>query len=222
MTGTATESGTTVRHTPSVSELQAALLAARNGQFAAPSAAPGAAAPQPSRPGVATPPAPVVASAPPPPAVAPASGATRVWLLGTHGGSGVRCLAAVLPGTGCAGKAWPAPQTGREPVVLVCRGNHRGLRSAQEYARAYRDSGLAEQLQLVGVIVSADAPGRTPPALRRLERLLSGAVPILGHAPWEPTWRIGPPQPAPGADPLPWVSKLGLAIAAAAGTVVLA
>jgi hypothetical protein len=134
----------------------------------------------------------------------------------------VRCLASVLPGTCCAGKAWPTPQTGSETVVLVCRGNHRGLRSAQEYARAYRDSGLAERLQLIGVIVSADAPGRIPPPLRRLERLLSGAVPILGHAPWEPTWRIGPPSPTAAVDPLPWVSKLGLAIAAAAGTVVLA
>jgi len=214
---TATGSTLARGRTPSVSELQAALLAARNGQFATPDATVGVAAAPPPRPDVATPPAAASAATPVPPAPArPVSGGTGVWLLGTHGGSGVRCLAAVLPGTRCAGKAWPGPTAGREPVVLVCRGNQRGLSSAQAYARAYRDSGLAGRLRLVGVIVSADAPGRTPTPLRRLERLLSGAAPILGHAPWEPAWRIGPPQATPGAEPLPWVATISQALAAAA------
>jgi hypothetical protein len=162
---------------------------------------------------------PAVPATAPPHADPAASGGAGVWLLGTHGGSGVRCLSAVLPGTRCAGKVWPEAVAGREPVVLVCRGNHRGLTSAQEYARAYRDGELATGLELLGVIVSADAPGRTPPPLRRLERLLSGAAPILGHAPWEPGWRLGPAQP-PGEQPLPWVTKLSLALTAAAGPAV--
>lgn len=96
-------------------------------------------------------------------------------------------------------------------MVLVCRSSHRGLSSAQDYARDYRDSGpddIAGRLQLVGAIICADAPGRTPPAVRRLEKLLSGAVPIIGHAPWEPTWRLGPPVVAEDLGPLPWVTKL--------------
>ncbi len=193
----AADSTLTPGRTPSVSELQAALLAARRGHPATLNAAPAAAA-SPQRPEAAAP------------------RGTGAWLLGTHGGSGARCLAAVLPGTRLAGNTWPTPTDGREPVVLVCRGNHRGLSSAQDYARTYRDSGLAGQLQLVGVIVSADAPGRTPTPLRRLERLLSGAVPILGHAPWEPTWRIAPPRAGAEDQPLPWAARLGDALAAVA------
>lgn len=211
---------TTTGHVPSVSELQAALLAARNGHFATPDATvPVSAAPADE----ATPPATPFVASPVPPShlqAPPESGGTGVWLLGTHGGSGARCLSAVLTGTRLAGKTWPTPVSDREPVVLVCRGNHRGLSSAQEYARAYRDGRLAEQLQLVGVIVSADAPGRTPPPLRRLERLLSGAAPIIGHAPWEPTWRTGPPQTTAAAEALPWIAKLGQSLATATGAAV--
>lgn len=209
------------RRTPSVSELQAALVAARSGQFAtpvtplpAPAPSPEAADPPPAPAGPA-----IVPPAPGPRPPAPPCGA-GVWLLGTHGGSGVQCLAAVLPGTRCAGKMWPAAaSSGRELVVLVCRGNHSGLSSAQGYARAYRDSDLAAGLQLLGVIVSADAPGRIPPPLRRLERLLSGAVPVLGHVPWEPNWRLGPPLTGQ-AERLPWVARLAQALSVAAGAAV--
>lgn len=200
----------------SVSEIQAVLRAVRAGQFAG-TAAPPAAAPGP--PLEASHPVPAV---PPPSPASPATAAVGLaggggglWLLGTHGGSGVRCLSAVLPGTRSAGRAWPASSQTREPVVLVCRGNHRGLTAAQDYARAYRDEGLVERLQLLGVIVSADAPGRSPIALRRLERLLSGAVPILGHAPWEPSWRLG--TAATLGEPVPWVTQLVQALSAAAG-----
>ncbi len=210
---TATGTSLAAGRTPSISELQAALLAARAGRFATPGARP------------------MIAAAPPPVPARPsaADGGTGVWLLGTHGGSGVRCLsaaiAAELPGSRCAGKLWPevspATQPGRDPVVLVCRGNHRGLSSAQDYARAFRDSDdLTRRLRLVGVIVSADAPGRTPLPLRRLERLLSGALPILGHVPWEPTWRVGPPQTL--AEPLPWLAALGKSVRAAVAAVAVA
>lgn len=183
----------------SVSEIQAALRAGQAGQFADSSATPAAAPNLPP---------------PMPPPVPPARGGSGVWLLGTHGGSGARCLSAVLPDTRCTGRAWPISWSSRrEPVVLVCRANHRGLTAAQDYARAYRDDGLAERLQLLGVIVSADAPGRMPTPLRRLERLLSGAVPILGHAPWEATWRLGPPVVT--GEPLPWLAKLGQSLRAA-------
>lgn len=223
MTGmtTASTNGARAAHrTPSVSELQAALVAARSGQFATtplpvPAASPAGAAdlpPAPARLAIA-PPAPV----PTPP---PSPGGAGVWLLGTHGGSGVQCLAAVLPGARFAGKTWPTTaSSARELVVLVCRGNHRGLSSAQEFARTYRDSDLAAGLQLLGVIISADAPGRIPPPLRRLERLLSGAVPVLGHVPWEPNWRLGPPQTGQAELP-PWVARLGQALSGAAGSAV--
>ena len=136
-----------------------------------------------------------------------------MWLLGAHGGSGARCLAAVLGGTRDAGKQWPTPTGGREQIVLVCRSSQRGLSAAQDHARHFRDGELRQRLDLLGVIVSADGPGRVPPPLRRLEKLLSGAVPILGEIPWQPAWRLGPAQPL--AEAPAWLSKLQQALAAA-------
>lgn len=210
--------------TPSVSELQAALEAARQGVFAAgaPAAAPAAAPaesgatdsetsalPVTPRSSVRRPQSPPARRAP---TDAPKSG---VWLLGVHGGSGARCLASVLTGTRTSGGAWPEPAAGRGQVVLVCRTSHRGLAAAQDHARQFRDDpALRDQLDLLGVIVSADAPGRLPPPLRRLERLVSGALPVLGEVPWQPAWRLGPAQPFP--EPPAWLTKLQQALSVAA------
>lgn len=209
---TATSTPTRPR-TPSVSELQAALVAARRESGGCPAAG-ALASPRSGVPAIGR------------TATSLADGPS-LWLLGTHGGSGARCLCAVLPHARPAGRRWPLPPTtmppgaaarsGPEPVVLVCRSSHRGLTSAQDYARAYRDGELADQLHLVGVIVSADAPGRPPTPLRRLERLLSGAVPIIARVPWQPAWRLGPPRPDTdpnGAVELPpWVRALRRALA---------
>lgn len=154
---------------------------------------------------------------PPQTLVTPNDPGQAVWLLGTHAASGARCLSAAVPGTRYSAQQWPTATAVREPVVLVCRSNHRGLTSAQEYARAYRDGEFAGQLQLLGVIVSADAPARQPVALRRLERLLSGAVPILAHVPWEPQWRLSPPSNQ--SPPPAWVAKIAEALTAAAAVV---
>lgn len=194
-------------------ELQAALEAARNGQFAS-------AAPIDQLPAAGEPAQPRTRRRTRPPVTqqklaVPGDPVPGAWLLGTHGASGARCLSAVLPGTRYASQQWPESCGARAPLVLVCRSNHRGLTSAQEYARAYRDGELAGQLQLLGVIVSADAPARRPVALRRLERLLSGAVPILAHVPWEPQWRLGPPSNQ--SPPPAWVAKIAEALTAAVG-----
>ena len=188
--------------TPSISELQAALQGARNGQFAESPALPTLEADDRTPPEDRLP----VTTAPP--------AGPGVRLLGAHGGSGARCLAAVLDGTRhAAGKQWPTPTAGREQIVLVCRSSQRGLSAAQHHARHFRDGELRQRLDLLGVIVSADAPGRVPPPLRRLQKLLSGAVPILGEIPWQPAWRLGPAQPL--AEAPAWLSKLQQALAAA-------
>ncbi len=217
--------GTDARpRTPSISELQAALLAVRNGDFATgPAAASAGTATVPLE--VGRPPSRLdvevfdvagrpATRRPAPPSLVTASPAERgVWLLGVHGGSGARCLAAVLSGTRNAGKQWPTPTGGREQIALVCRSSQRGLSAAQDHARQFRDGELRQRLDLLGVIVSADGPGRVPPPLRRLEKLLSGATPILGEIPWQPAWRLGPAQPPTEAPA--WLSKLQQALAAA-------
>ena len=213
--------------TPSISELQAALLAVRNGEFAngpADSTAALPAATVPLEVADRTPGrldveldvagAPAGQRRPPPPSPVTARPAGRgVWLLGAHGGSGARCLAAVLSGTRHAGKQWPTPTAGREQIVLVCRSSQRGLSAAQDHVRHFRDGELRQRLDLLGVIVSAAAPGKVPPPLRRLEKLLSGAVPILGEVPWQPAWRLGRAQPP--TEMQAWLSKLQQALAAA-------
>jgi hypothetical protein len=202
--------------TPSVAELQAALQAAQRGDFATVRPAP-AAVPRPtSRPSTPLPHARPLfggrrgkrgASGPP----AEPGEDLGVTLLGCHGGSGARCLSLVLPGVELADRAWSC--TGEHPVVLVCRATHRGLTSAQDHAREHRDGDCGPSVPLLGAVVVADAPGRVPPPLLRLERLLAGAVPVLGQVPWMPAWRLGPPssfteQPA-------WLRELTTSIARA-------
>lgn len=192
------------RRTPSVSELQAALLAARHGAFAAVEAPAPPSIEQPTQPTERVRRAPTSPPAAPPPAAPPASTAL---LVGAHGGSGARSVAAVLPGAQYAGRDWP---DGQHRAVLVCRSTHRGLAATQALAREYRDGLAPTGVRLLGVIVVADCPGRLPAPLRRMSKLMSGAVPILGEVPWIPAWRLGPPQPA---DELPgWATALRTAI----------
>ncbi|SOD72936.1 hypothetical protein SAMN05892883_2249 [Jatrophihabitans sp. GAS493] len=200
---------TAPRRTPSVSEIQAALQAAREGLFAA------AGAPSGDRlPAATEAQAPVLhrRAAVPAAPLSGTAGQSTVGLMSVHGGAGARTLAAVLPGTHYIGGGWPTDWP--RPVLLVCRSNYRGYAAAQEFARAYRDDeALRACVELAGVVVVADCPGRMPAPLRRLERLVSGALPVVGHVPWMPEWRLGPPDPAALAPE--WVSKLTAAVAAA-------
>lgn len=205
---------TAPRRTPSVSEIQAALQAAREGRFAAGGESTGD-----DESAMTESPVPTSLPrrrAPVPPAPPASAGSVEaqptVALMSAHGGAGARTLAVVLPGTRYIGGAWPTDPSG--PVLLVCRSNHRGYTAAQEFARAYRDDDeLRARLKLAGVLVVADCPGRAPAPLRRLERLVSGALPILGHVPWMPEWRLGPPDPA---VPVPeWAAKLSATLVAA-------
>lgn len=205
------------RRTPSVSELQAALLAARRGQFAATAASDpvisGLAAPAAVRPPAVHRGSPIH---PPIDEERSTPAARGVWLLGVHGGSGARCLSAVLPGARRA-TGPEAVVDAADAVVLVCRGSYRGLTAAQDCARGYRDGNGLPRAAVLGVVVSADAPGRVPVPLRRLERRLSGALPVLGHVPWVTQWRLGPP--APGSPRPRWVDTIVAAIGAASPVV---
>ncbi len=201
--------------TPSVAELQAALQAAQRGDFAGTHRV---TAPVASPPSV-HPPAPA-------PVRLPRLGARRgrrtpappagdreqlaVTLLGSHGGSGATCLSVVLPGVELADKAFSC--SGDRPVVLVCRSSHRGLTSAQDHAREHRD-GDCGPVPLLGVVIVADSPDRVPAPLLRLERLLAGALPVLGRVPWVPAWRVGAPAALP-VQPS-WLCDLTASIAAA-------
>ncbi|WP_437088122.1 DUF6668 family protein [Streptomyces sp. enrichment culture] len=119
------------------------------------------------------------------------------WWLGVHGGAGVTTLEQALPGGRDANRAWPVSERS-QPVVLVARSGANGMRAAQNAARQWA-SGMVTGIDLLGLVVVADAPGRRPRILQDQVRLVSGAVPRLWEIPWVETWRLG----APPAENLP-------------------
>ncbi|WP_331758105.1 DUF6668 family protein [[Kitasatospora] papulosa] len=121
----------------------------------------------------------------------------RWWWLGCHGGAGVTSLAAAVPGGEDAVRCWRSSRTVRQRVVLVTRSHAGGLQAAQWAARQWA-SGALPGVELLGLVVVADAPGRMPAPLRDLARLVSGGVPRTWSVPWIEDWRLGQPaEPRP-------------------------
>ncbi|MEJ5913773.1 DUF6668 family protein [Pseudokineococcus sp. 1T1Z-3] len=116
-----------------------------------------------------------------------------VWWLGAHGGAGESTLSEYLPGSRAADHCWPTSVDEATPsaVVLVSRSHARGLYAAQ---RALTDwaSGAVPGVSLLGLVVVADAPGKTPKPLRDLTRLVAGGAPRTWHLPWLEAARFAP------------------------------
>ncbi|WRZ92161.1 hypothetical protein OHB54_25755 [Streptomyces sp. NBC_01007] len=107
-----------------------------------------------------------------------------------HGGSGATSLAEAFGGVE-VGARWPDPARG-EPrrVVLVGRTSARGLRSVSQALGALTDGNAPQGLELLGVVLVADAPGRLPLSLLRRIRVLR-SVARVHRVPWIPAWRTG-------------------------------
>lgn len=117
-----------------------------------------------------------------------------IWWLGVHGGAGESTLAALTTGTRPCDHAWPIPTTTgtTHRVVLVARTNYSGLTAAQRAATEWASNTLGDSVQLAGLVLIADAPGRRPKQLRHLEQVITGGVPRVWHLPWVDAWRLGP------------------------------
>ncbi len=114
-----------------------------------------------------------------------------LWWLGAHGGAGETSLAALEPRWAAAEHGWPrTPATTPTPVVVTVRSNARGLRAAQVAAMQWA-AGLVPHVQVVGLVVVADAPGRLPRPLRDLIQLVAGGYPRSWSVPWIEAWRLG-------------------------------
>lgn len=111
------------------------------------------------------------------------------WWLGVHGGAGESSLARLDKSTRAAEHHWPQAAAGAV-VVLVARSNIHGLRAAQHAATEWA-SGSLPGIQLAGLVVVADAPGRLPKEIRDFARVVGGGVPHLWHVPWIEGWRLG-------------------------------
>ncbi|MFV8185377.1 MULTISPECIES: DUF6668 family protein [unclassified Streptomyces] len=122
----------------------------------------------------------------------PARGRSRneVGWVKAHGGAGVSSLVEVLGGVD-VGSRWPDPSRG-EPrrVVLVGRTSARGLQSVSQALGALKDGRAPQGIDLLAVVLVADAPGRLPLALLRRIRVLR-SVARVQRVPWIPAWRTG-------------------------------
>ena len=105
-----------------------------------------------------------------------------VWFVGCHGGAGETTLADLLPASGDAHHRWPIGQ----PVVLVARTHAAGLLAAQKVL-----TWAAGDPHLLGIVLSADVPGKLPRDLTRLAFWVLGAAPRSWYLPWIPAWRTG-------------------------------
>lgn len=117
-----------------------------------------------------------------------------LWLLGAHGGAGVTSLLRAGVAAGDARREWPTFGV----VVLVARRTAYGLEWARDAARQHASGGAPEGLSLAGLVVVADAPGRTPARVKQFLGLVAGAFPQVWEVPWVEEWRL-----AGHAEPLP-------------------
>jgi hypothetical protein len=129
----------------------------------------------------------------PPAAVAPAA-RPRWWWVSCHGGTGASTLAGLIPGGWESGRAWPNPDLGGPPgVLLVCRSHQAGLTAASAAVRQWASGQLPRAIALWGLVIVADAPGRMPRQLAALRQRVSGTVRATFLLPWVEAWRTETP-----------------------------
>ncbi len=126
----------------------------------------------------------------------------KVWWLGVHGGAGETTLAALAQDTRAAQHGWPIadPPNIATNVVLVARSNYQGLTAAQRAATEWASGALGKLVNLGGLVLVADAPGRLPKPLRDLQQVVGGGLPRVWMLPWVDAWRLGSTDPS---TPLP-------------------
>ncbi len=121
------------------------------------------------------------------------SAPAALWTVGAHGGAGETVLAGLLPGARPAQHAWPVvdPELETPRVLLACRSHADGLRSAQHALTDWASPSAGLTVELLGLVVSADAPGQLPKPLRDFAAIVGGGAPRVWHLPWIPSWRFG-------------------------------
>ncbi|MDQ0788538.1 DUF6668 family protein [Streptomyces sp. B3I8] len=133
--------------------------------------------------------APAYAASPARPGVPPATASPRrfSWVA-THGGAGVTTLAAVFGGHD-TGRAWPRPDHGEPPsVLLVGRTHATGLEAVANTLDIFRRGDAPPGLDLDAVVLVADAPGRLPRPLAQRVKAVEAAIDVY-RVPWVTAWR---------------------------------
>lgn len=114
-----------------------------------------------------------------------------VWVVGAHGGAGETTLAGLADRWCATDHSWPSlPPELAAPACLLCaRTSAAGLLAAQAALRQWAADGTG--VDLLGLVLLADAPGRLPAPLRDLSRLVAGGAPRVWSIPWVESWRLG-------------------------------
>lgn len=120
-----------------------------------------------------------------------------LWVVGVHGGAGESTLAALDPSWREAGHAWPVTVNGGpSAVVLAARTSAHGLLRAQAALTQWASAADAERsIQLLGLVLVADAPGKLPEPLRDLATIIGGGAPRTWQIAWNEAWRVGDESP---------------------------
>ncbi len=111
-----------------------------------------------------------------------------LWVVGAHGGAGATSWAHLL-GAGDAGVSWP-DSGARVQVVVAARRSHTGLAAARRAGMQWAQGGPLAHVELLGLVLSADAPGRCPKELRDEVQLTAGAFPEVVEVSWVEAWRF--------------------------------
>ena len=119
------------------------------------------------------------------------TGSASVWVTGVHGGAGESRIADIIDGARGTDRCWPVlPGSATPRVLLVCRADMRGLTAARS-ALSQWASGAAPEIDLLGLAVLADAPGKKPKELREFASIVGGGAPRLWTLSWVESWRLG-------------------------------
>lgn len=112
-----------------------------------------------------------------------------VAVIGTHGGAGATAL------TACdtelffdCGTAWPKTER-HQACILVARTSARGLQSLQTALQQWA-AAETPPVDLLGVVLIADAPGKLPKPLKELMQVVTGGAPRTWQLPWDPAMRV--------------------------------
>ncbi|SER82444.1 DUF6668 family protein [Streptomyces qinglanensis] len=149
-------------------------------------ASPAAPDPAVQRPAPRATPRPGLGQAAVPRATAPGGGPVS-WV-GAHGGAGTSTLAELVGGSDLE-RRLPDPAQG-EPgrMLLVARTHASGLRAASRALEALHSGRHPAGVDLLAVVLVADAPGRLPLHLMQRIRVLR-SVADVHRVPWIPAWR---------------------------------
>lgn len=111
-----------------------------------------------------------------------------LWVVGAHGGAGESVLAGWLGGKATHHR-WPVlVDDTRARTLLVARTSAAGLAAARVAATDWASGGTP--VDLVGLVLVADAPGRLPRQLLAEAKHLAGGLPHTWQMPYVPALRL--------------------------------